>query len=66
LAYLIEEHEDGSSTVMLPSSPTPFSGVVRIVPRHQVELLNVSLGDLSTVLSQWGVGARDLIARARQ
>ena len=64
-SYLIEDHGDGNATVMLPWAPTPLSGSVKIVPMKQVELLDASLGDLTRVLSHWGVGARELIKRAR-
>lgn len=65
-AYLIEEHGDGNATIMVPRAPTPLSGSVRMVPMAQLEILNASLGDLTRVLSHWGVGAHDLIGRARR
>ena len=37
LAYLIEDHGDGEATVMLPSSPTPMAGSVKIVRRDQIQ-----------------------------
>jgi len=61
-AYLMEDHGDGYATVLLPWAPTPFSGAVKIVRMDHVEVLDASLGDLSRVLSQWGVGARELVA----
>jgi len=65
-AYLIEEHGDGNATVMLPRAPTPLSGTVKIVSMRQVETLDASLGDLTRVLSHWGVGAHELIRKARR
>lgn len=65
IAYLVEDHGDGRVTVMLPKAPTPLSGVVKIVRREQVELLNVKLADVTRVLSQWGVGARDMLQQAK-
>ena len=50
---------------MLPKAPTPLSGVVRIVRQEQVELLNVKLADVTRVLGQWGVGARDMLHQAK-
>jgi len=65
-AYLIEEHGDGYATVMVPRAPTPLAGNVKIVSMKQVETLDASLGDLTEVLSHWGVGGRELIRRSRR
>jgi uncharacterized membrane protein len=64
-AYLIGDHRDGQVTVMLQKAPTPLSGVVKIVPREQVKLLNVKLADVTRALSQWGVGTRDMLQQAK-
>jgi uncharacterized membrane protein len=53
LAYLIEDHGDGQATVMLPSSPTPMAGSVKIVPPDQIEILDARLSEVTRVLSQW-------------
>lgn len=60
-AYLIEEHDDGQVTIMLPWAPTPLSGSVKIVRKEQIELLDATLGDVTRVLSHWGVGAKSLL-----
>jgi uncharacterized membrane protein len=64
-AYLIEDHGDGQCTVMLPWSPTPLAGSVKLVRRDDVELLNASLGDVTRVLSHWGVGAAALLGKSK-
>jgi uncharacterized membrane protein len=64
LAYVIEDHGDGQVTVLLPWSPTAFTGPLKIVDRGRVELLNVDLGEFTKVLSQWGVGVRDLLDKS--
>ena len=56
-------HGDGRATVMVPWTPTPMAGSVKIVPADRLELLDASLGDVTRVLSQWGVGARELVSR---
>ena len=61
LAYAIEDHGDGQVTVLVPWSPTAFAGSLKIVDRDRVELLDVGLGEFTKVLSQWGVGVRDLL-----
>jgi len=60
-AYLIEDHNDGWATVMVPRAPTPMSGQVKIVPITQVEILDARFGDVTRVISHWGVGAGELL-----
>lgn len=63
--YLIEEHDNGWSTIMVPWTPTPFAGSVRIVRTKSVQILDAKFGDLTRVLSNWGVGAQELLAEAK-
>ena len=60
--YIVEDHGDGNLTVMLPWSPTPFAGSVKIVSNDRVEKLAVSMGELTEALGHWGIGSRDLVA----
>ena len=62
LVYIVEDHGDGNLTVMLPWCPTPFAGVIKIVPEERVKSLAVSLNKLTEAISQWGVGTRDLLS----
>lgn len=62
-AYVIENHDDGQMTVLLPWVPTPFAGSLKIVSQERIEVLDTNLGDFTKVLSEWGVGARDLIGK---
>ena len=61
IVYLIEEHDDGQATILVPWTPTSFAGSIKILSRERIELLDASLGDTSAVLSNWGVGAKDLL-----
>jgi uncharacterized membrane protein len=61
LAYVIEDHGEEHLTVLLPWAPTAFAGSVKIIDRKRVELLDANLGDVSKVLSHWGVGAGSLL-----
>jgi uncharacterized membrane protein len=61
-AYIVEDHGDGNLTILLPWSPTPFAGVIKIVPKDRVEPLAVSLTKMTEALSHWGVGAQELLA----
>jgi uncharacterized membrane protein len=63
LAYVVEDHNDGNVTILLPWAPTPFAGTVKIIKREQVETLNVNLSEFTKIVSQWGVGARDLLVK---
>jgi uncharacterized membrane protein len=63
VAYVIEDHGDGQMTVMLPWAPTPLAGSVRIVDRDHVELLDASFADLTRVLSEWGIGTREMLGK---
>ena len=61
IVYIIEDHGNGQLTVLLPWAPTAFSGSVKVVSRDRIEALDANLGDVLRVLSQWGVGVRDLL-----
>ena len=60
--YIVEELDDENLAILVPWTPTPFAGSIKIVPRDRVEPLSVSMGKLTEVLSQWGVGSRDILA----
>ena len=63
IVYIIEDHGDGQLTVLVPWSPMAFAGSVKIVGEDHVELMNSNLGDVSRVLSYWGVGVRELLGK---
>ena len=63
VVYVVEDHGDGQLTVLVPWAPTAFSGFVKIVAKDRVEMLDTNLGEASRVLSQWGVGIRDLLGK---
>ena len=56
LAYIIEETEDGFTTVLLPSSPAGASGYLQHVRSDQVRKVDANLGDVFTAVTRWGVG----------
>ncbi|HBX43003.1 MAG TPA: hypothetical protein DEH27_04005 [Deltaproteobacteria bacterium] len=60
-AFVIEQHEDGRYTVMVPSVPTPMAGSLYILPPERVHLVNVPLSTALNVISRWGAGSRDLV-----
>ena len=66
LVYAVEEHEGGYMTVLVPWSPTPFAGSVKIVSRENVELLDVKLMEFTEALSHWGVGVNTLLGKTHK
>jgi len=65
LVYVVEQHADGRTTVLVPNAPASFAGRLRIVPSHFVEILPASLGESSRVVGLWGVGMGELLAGTR-
>jgi uncharacterized membrane protein len=63
IVYVIEDHGDGHLTVLVPWAPTAFSGSVKVVGQERVEKLDADLGEVSKVLSLWGVGTRELLGK---
>jgi uncharacterized membrane protein len=64
-AFLVEEHEDGSFTVFVPSSPTPTVGALYILPRERVHPVNVSFAKAIKCVTRWGVGTGELLRAMR-
>ena len=63
IVYIIEDHGNGYLTVLVPWAPTAFSGSVKVVNQDRLEILDANLGDVSRVLSHWGVGVRELLEK---
>lgn len=61
-AFIIEELTDGRFTVFVPSIPTPLAGTVYILDRTRVHPANIAFARAVKVISQWGAGAKDLVA----
>ena len=59
--YIVEELDDNNLTVMVPWSPTPFAGSIKIMPKDRVEPLAVSMGKLTEAISQWGIGTKNIL-----
>jgi uncharacterized membrane protein len=60
-ALIIEELEDGSYTVLVPSVPTPMAGQLYILPRERVHRVDVPLTTALKVFSKWGTGAGEFV-----
>jgi uncharacterized membrane protein len=64
-AFIIEELEDGSFTVFVPSIPTPLAGSVYVLAANRVHPLNVPFTQALKAVSHWGSGCKDLVAAMR-
>lgn len=60
--FVIEELDDGRDTVFVPSVPTPLAGTVYVLDRERVHLVNVPFTQAVRTVSQWGSGAKELVA----
>jgi len=50
---------------MIPSAPNPMDGAIKVVPRDRIKILDAKVSAIARVLSQWGVGARDLLLKGK-
>jgi hypothetical protein len=66
LACLVEDLGDGRVIAMLPRSPTPMAGSLKVVSVTQVALLDVSPSDFTAVVSVSGAFARRLLNQSRR
>ena len=61
-AFLIENHENGQSTVFMPSVPTPMAGAIFIMPSDRVHPIDVPVSTMMKCISKWGEGTSELLA----
>jgi uncharacterized membrane protein len=64
-ALIVEELEDGSYTVLVPSAPTPMAGSVYILPRDRVHPVDIPFTKAIGVFSKWGTGAGEFVRAMR-
>jgi len=60
--YVMEKHQDGRATVLLPWSPASFAGSIKVVRQADLELLDCSIDEYSRSLSQMGIGIEDCVS----
>lgn len=61
-AFIIEELENGSFTVFVPSVPTPLAGAVYVLVADRVHPINVPFTQAVRAISEWGSGSKELVA----
>jgi len=66
MGFLVENLPGDRCAVFVPSAPVATVGSIYIVARNKVELIEASMADAVTVITQWGVDASDLYDRSRQ
>jgi uncharacterized membrane protein len=60
-ALIVEELEDGSYTVLVPSAPTPMAGSIYILPPDRVHPVDIPFTTAIGVFSKWGTGAGEFV-----
>jgi uncharacterized membrane protein len=61
--YVMEQHDTGMATVLLPWSPASFAGSIKVVPASRLEYLNCSVDEYSRSISLMGVGVEECLAQ---
>jgi uncharacterized membrane protein len=65
LAFIMERHENGLSTVFVPSAPTPAAGAIYYLPDNRLRLLDVPVSAAIACVTSLGIGSRQLLATAK-
>lgn len=61
LGFIMEENENGSLTVFVPSAPTLTVGSLHVVDRERVTILEAGIMDVTNCISQWGIGLQKIL-----
>lgn len=61
-AYIIEDHGNPQIVMLVPWSPTAFSGAIKLIPRKQVQELPITLDEFSRSLSNYGLGLSEVLS----
>jgi uncharacterized membrane protein len=64
-ALIVENLDDGSYTVLVPSAPTPMAGSIYILPHDRVHPVDIPLAKAIAVFSKWGTGAGEFVRAMR-
>ncbi len=66
IAFVVEEHDNGDFTVLVPTAPTPMVGTLQHVQRDRVLMLDVPLAKAVDCVMRWGIGSKELFAATRE
>jgi uncharacterized membrane protein len=64
-ALIVEQLEDGSYTVLVPSAPTPMAGSIYILPADRVHPVDIPFTQAISVFTKWGTGAGEFVRAMR-
>jgi len=59
-AFIVEEHDNGSFTVLVPFAPTPTIGLIYHLAADRVRKADTTMGDAVNCVMQWGVDSKRL------
>ena len=61
LGFVMEENNNGSLTVFVPSVPTLTVGSLHVVDSERVTMLEAGSIDVTNCISQWGIGSQKIL-----
>jgi len=65
-AFLVEDCGDEHCAIFVPSVPTPAAGAIYIIAKTRVHAVDVPFTKAVGVISNWGAGSSELLARMRR
>lgn len=65
-AFLVEECDSEHCVIFVPSVPTPAAGALYIIGKERVHPVDVPFTQAVSVISKWGSGASELLAKMKQ
>jgi uncharacterized membrane protein len=60
--YVMENHGNGLTTVLLPWSPASFAGSIKVIPSSKLQYLECTFDDYSRSVSLLGVGIAECLS----
>lgn len=60
--YIIEDKGGPRVVVLVPWTPASFAGSLKLVPRDQLKMLDLTLDEFSLCIGHYGVGMSELLA----
>lgn len=65
LVFVVEDFGHDYFVIFCPSAPSTLSGSLYIVPKSDVELLQVPAMDVARVYSRWGIGTAKVLQESQ-
>jgi uncharacterized membrane protein len=64
-AFFVEDCDDDHCAIFVPSVPTPAAGAIYIIVKSRVHPVDVPFTQAVSVISKWGEGAGELLAKMK-